>query len=209
MGQGTSSSIEDQLKRIAEIGSDSTLSQRQKKKEIRHLINSWNDSYKHKPNVYLYPDDKDYFILHGVLKSGEHVLYIQQGDNGQALIIHDLKDHEELSDKGQEMMAKINQESHKLKNSFNSNAGYLVDERSTEAASKVQALLEETPAKLEKYIGVMGGPFTIGAINLLNKIREYLNFGNGILQSPNYNIPIDGDVLHSLTSDVLKALKVQ
>ena len=120
-----------------------------------------------------------------------------------------MKDHEELSDNGQEMMTKINDESSKLKNSFNSNVDYLVDERSTEAASKVQALLEETPAKLEKYIGVMGGPSTIGAINLLNKIREYLNFSNGILQSPNYNIPIDGDVLHSLTGDVLKALKVQ
>ena len=206
MGQNSSTSVENQLSRLENIADDMSLSASERKKRIRDLIKSWQDYFKKSPTSYIYPQGGDYIIIHGILKNGDHVIYIHQGDKGQAMIIPSLKNHEEMTTKGQEFLEHSMNKSKELHNNLNHANDRLEDERAQEAVSKVQKLLVDMQDKLPSSVAAMGGPYTIAATDLLNRVNQYLNFGNEVLTNSQMTMPINGDVIHELTGNILGSL---
>jgi hypothetical protein len=210
MGQDLSISdtLRNQLERMAIIASDSCLSIAEKKKRINEIIETFNEYYKGKPTVYLYPDDKNYFIIHIVLKNGDHILYINHDNKGQVIIIHSLKEHEEIIYKGEELMDKIKKSSTELKNNLSKNYDEIDNQKFVNAIKKVEKLIDEIPSKILIYINKIGGINKLQSVDLLNKISQYLEFGKNLTHNKSFHIPIDGDIIHNLTGNILNSIKL-
>jgi hypothetical protein len=229
--------IQEFFKEVTAIAGDCELSQSEQKSKIKALIKNINDTFKTKPTVLIFPYGHDYIIFHVVLKNEDHVLYIHQGDKSQAIIIHSLKEHEEVQNKGKELMQKINTKTSTLTNTMKTKAdelktnatklpvtssaasssaagttgaGYLelATPYKLDALEKVTNLLVDTPNKLSKYIEHLGGATTLQSTDLLNKIYHYLQFGDGMIINPKMTIPFDGDVIHKVTDSIVSSLKI-
>ena len=222
--QEINSTVEKQLQRIQEVSSSSS-SVSHKRRLIASNVSSWQSSFRGEPVLVLFPhssneDSKehaknDYVFLQAVLLNGSHVIYIYQPcGKGHGMIIESLRpindningDYDKYFN---QILKEIKENSEKLDLQMDDIAIHSSDRDVKNSVEKVRKLVNVTPGRMNEYSAkAKENSREIESLNMANIINNYLKFATSLTESHCFDIKMNGDILHSVTGQVLDSLRL-